>query len=114
ARMFGPNDHPSGIPAGHFNALSSTPAAITGMWGVGREQAANGVYVGISVDEVSPHITYLQWQGNDPFHGMILGKTGKGKTVGAQSLAWRLAEQGVQVILLEPQGHGKRLARLAG
>ncbi|MFZ1397318.1 MAG: hypothetical protein WAS33_10495, partial [Candidatus Promineifilaceae bacterium] len=44
----------------------------------------------------------------------ILGRTGKGKTVGAQALAWRMAEQGTQVVLLEPQGHSRRLAQLAG
>jgi hypothetical protein len=33
---------------------------------------------------------------------------------GAQALAWRMAEQGVQVVLLEPQGHSRRLRELAG
>lgn len=114
ARMFGPTARPSGMPAGHFNTLSRAPAVFAGMWGVGRAQAAGGYYVGISVDEVAPHVYYLEWQGNDPFHGIILGRTGKGKTVGAQALAWRLAEQGVQVVLLEPQGHSRRLRQLAG
>ncbi|MCC6606791.1 MAG: hypothetical protein IT327_26535, partial [Anaerolineae bacterium] len=77
-------------------------------------QTAAGYYVGIWVDEVAPHVSYLDWQGNDPFHGIILGRTGKGKTVGAQALAWRMAEQGTQVVLLEPQGHSRRLRRLAG
>ncbi|MCB8980759.1 MAG: hypothetical protein H6657_25390 [Ardenticatenaceae bacterium] len=114
ARMFGPVAKPPGMPAGHFNTLSRAPAVFAGMWGVGREQAAGGYYVGISVDEVAPHVYYLDWQGNDPFHGIILGRTGKGKTVGAQALAWRLAEQDVQVVLLEPQGHSRRLLQLAG
>ena len=114
ARMFGPTAKPSGMPAGHFNTLSSAPAVFAGMWGVGREQSNNGFYVGISVDEVAPHVYYLDWQGNDPFHGIILGRTGKGKTVGAQALAWRMAEQGVQVVLLEPQGHSRRLLQLSG
>ena len=69
--------------------------------------------MGLSVDETAPHVSYLDWQGNDPFHGVILGKTGKGKTVMAQSLAWRLAEQDEQAIFLEPQGHSKRLYNLA-
>ncbi|MAU00619.1 MAG: hypothetical protein CL608_26035 [Anaerolineaceae bacterium] len=114
ARMFGPAAKPSGMPAGHFNTLSRAPAVFAGMWGVGREQNANGYYVGISVDEVAPHVSYLDWQGNDPFHGIILGRTGKGKTVGAQALAWRMAEQGAQVVLLEPQGHSRRLLQLGG
>ncbi|MCA9941924.1 MAG: hypothetical protein H6656_00885 [Ardenticatenaceae bacterium] len=114
ARMFGPAARPPGMPSGHFNTLSRAPAVFAGMWGVGREQMATGYYVGISVDEVAPHVSYLDWQGNDPFHGIILGRTGKGKTVGAQALAWRMAEQGTQVVLLEPQGHSRRLAQLAG
>ncbi|MCP5353511.1 MAG: hypothetical protein H6926_10070 [Chromatiales bacterium] len=114
ARMFGPVAKPPGVPAGHFNTLSRAPAVFAGMWGVGREQTAGGYYVGISVDEVAPHVYYLDWKGNDPFHGIILGRTGKGKTVGAQALAWRLAEQDVQVVLLEPQGHSRRLLQLAG
>ena len=114
ARMFGPAAKPPGMPAGHFNTLSRAPAVFAGMWGVGREQNANGFYVGISVDEVAPHVYYLDWRGNDPFHGIILGRTGKGKTVGAQALAWRMAEQDIQVVLLEPQGHSRRLLQLAG
>ncbi|NKQ35316.1 MAG: hypothetical protein HF973_06805 [Chloroflexi bacterium] len=114
ARMFGPAAKPPGMPAGHFNTLSRAPAVFAGMWGVGREQNANGFYVGISVDEVAPHVYYLDWKGNDPFHGIILGRTGKGKTVGAQSLAWRMAEQDIQVVLLEPQGHSRRLLQLSG
>ena len=114
ARMFGPYAKPSGMPTGHFNTLSRAPAVFAGMWGVGREQQTEGYYVGISVDEVAPHVYYLDWQGNDPFHGIILGRTGKGKTVGAQALAWRMAEQGTQVVLLEPQGHSRRLLQLAG
>jgi hypothetical protein len=114
ARMFGPVAKPPGLPAGHFNTLSRAPAIFAGMWGVGREQTASGFYVGVSVDEVAPHIYYLDWKGNDPFHGIILGRTGKGKTVGAQALAWRMVEQDIQVVLLEPQGHSRRLLQLAG
>ena len=114
ARMFGPTARPGGMPSGHFNTLSRAPAVFAGMWGVGREQNTSGYYVGVSVDDVAPHICYLDWKGNDPFHGLILGRTGKGKTVGAQALAWRMAEQGTQVVLLEPQGHSRRLYELAG
>lgn len=113
ARLFGPAAKPAGVPAGHFNALSRAPAVFAGMWGVGREQTSRGYYVGISVDEVAPHVYYLEWKDNDPFHAIILGRTGKGKTVGVLALAWRMAEQGVQVVLLEPQGHSRRLRALA-
>jgi hypothetical protein len=114
ARMFSPVAKPPGMPAGHFNTLSRAPAVFAGMWGVGREQGTDGYYLGVSVDEVAPHVSYLDWQGNDPFHGIILGRTGKGKTVAAQALAWRMAEQGAQVVMLEPQGHSRRLLQLAG
>jgi hypothetical protein len=113
SHLFGPAARPAGIPNGHFNTISRAPAVFAGMWGVGREQRTSGYYVGLSVDEVAPHVYYLDWQGNDPFHGVILGRTGKGKTVGAQALAWRMAEQDVQVVLLEPQGHSQRLYQLA-
>ena len=114
ARMFTPTSRPTGMPRGHFNTLSRAPALFAGMWGVGRDQATAGYYIGISVDEIAPHVNYLQWAGNDPFHGIVLGRTGKGKTVGAQALAWRMAEQGVQTIVLEPQGHSRRLLQLSG
>lgn len=113
AEMFTPKRNPA-IPEGHYNTTSSTLAVSAGMWGSGREQPGRGFYIGITLDEVSPHISYLEWKGNNPFHGMILGKTGKGKTVGAQALAWRMAEQGTQVVLLEPNGHSRRLLALAG
>jgi hypothetical protein len=114
ARMFGPQAAPPGMPSGHYNTLSTTVAHMSGMWGVGREQETKGIYVGISAsDAVSNHIHFLEWKGNDPFHGIILGRTGKGKTVAAQAMAWRMAEQGIQVIMLEPNGHSRRLQALA-
>lgn len=114
ARMFGPQAAPAGMPSGHYNTLSATVAHMSGMWGVGREQETKGIYIGISAaDTVSNHVHFLEWKGNDPFHGIILGRTGKGKTVAAQALAWRMAEQGIQVIMLEPNGHSRRLQALA-
>ena len=62
ARMFGPAARPAGMPTGHFNTLSRAPAVFAGMWGVGREQVTNGFYMGISVDEVAPHVHYLEWK----------------------------------------------------
>ncbi|MBK8989716.1 MAG: hypothetical protein IPM39_27270 [Chloroflexi bacterium] len=112
--MFGPEARPTGLPHGHHNVLSSGAAVCAGMWGIGREQETNGIYVGISHDENSPHVSFLEWKGNDPFHAIILGLTGLGKTVFSQALAWRLVEQDVQAIFLEPQGHCRRLAALAG
>ena len=113
SQMFGPTKNPSGMPAGHYNVTSSTVAAVSGLWATGREQSTEGFYVGISADEVAQNFYYLNWKGNDPFHGIVLGMTGKGKTVGIQSLCWRLNEQGVQAIFLEPNGHSKRLRTLA-
>lgn len=113
AQLFGAKARPSGVPRGHFNTLSRAPALFAGMWGVGREQVTHGFYIGISVDEVAPHVHYLNWEGNAPFHGTVFGKTGKGKTALTQALAGRMVEQDVQVILLEPQGHSQRLLQLA-
>ena len=36
------------------------------------------------------------------------------KTVAASAVARRMLEQGIQVIMLEPQGHSRRLVSLAG
>ncbi|MBX3061017.1 MAG: hypothetical protein KF770_31550 [Anaerolineae bacterium] len=112
AALFGPNRNPAGMPAGHYNASSTILAACTGLWAVGREQETDGVYMGISQGEVAKHFHFLNWKGNDPFHAMILGLTGRGKTVFAQALAGRLVEQGIQTVFLEPQGHSRRLLQL--
>ncbi len=113
SEMFGPSKSPAGMPAGHYNVASSTLAAVSGLWAIGREQPTEGYYVGISADEVAKNFYYLNWKGNDPFHGVVLGMTGKGKTVAIQSLCWRLNEQGIQAILLEPNGHSRRLLELS-
>lgn len=112
--MFGPQKNPAGLPAGHYNAASRTLAAASGLWAVGREQETKGIYTGISQGDVAKHFNYVAWEGNDPFHAIYLGLTGRGKTVFAQAMAWRLCEQGVQSIFLEPQGHSRRLLALAG
>lgn len=114
AAMFGPHKNPGGLPAGHYNTPSSTLAACSGLWAIGREQETEGLYVGISQGEVAKHFHFLNWKGNDPFHAIGLGLTGRGKTVFFQSFAWRMAEQGIQSIFLEPQGHSRRLLDLAG
>lgn len=45
---------------------------------------------------------------------MLLGQSGSGKTVANQALLSRLARQGVQVVLMEPQGHSRRLFEMIG
>lgn len=45
---------------------------------------------------------------------MFLGKSGYGKTVSMNALMYREALRGTQVVLMEPQGHSKRLAELVG
>ncbi|MCP4358149.1 MAG: hypothetical protein GY796_09070 [Chloroflexi bacterium] len=111
--MFGPQKQPGGLPAGHYNVSSKTLAAGAGLWAIGREQETEGIYVGISQEEVAKHFHFFNWHGNDPFHAIGLGLTGRGKTVFFQALAWRMAEQGIQSIFLEPQGHSRRLLDLA-
>lgn len=116
--MFSPIVKPGGIPTGHFNTLSRLPAVAAGMWGIADEQQTEGFYVGISQGATTRTFLYLNWKGNKqtgftPLHGALLGKTGKGKTVLAQSLALRFAEQGVQVVFFEPMGHCRKLLRIA-
>ncbi len=110
--FFTPLKKPPLTPKGHFNVMSAGVALCAAIWGIGREQATEGFYLGVSIDSVAPHIVYLPWHGNDAFHGLLLGRTGTGKTVALQAFAARLAEQAVQVILMEPQGHSKRLLEL--
>ncbi|HFC11388.1 MAG TPA: DUF853 family protein [Anaerolineae bacterium] len=114
AAYFTPLQKPPLTPKGHFNVMSAGVALCAAVWGIGREQRTDGFFLGKSIDAIAPHIVYLPWQGNDPFHGLILGRTGTGKTVALQAFAARLAEQGIQVILLEPQGHSQRLLALGG
>lgn len=51
---------------------------------------------------------------NEPNHTLIFGATGSGKTVLLQTLAWRHLQQNIQVIVLEPRGHFKKIHRLVG
>jgi hypothetical protein len=52
--------------------------------------------------------------GNRPFHLTMLGRPGAGKTFAINVLLHRMALTGTQVILIEPQGHCRRLAESLG
>lgn len=49
---------------------------------------------------------------NDANHTIILGATGSGKTVALQTWAYRSLLAGMQVIVMEPRGHFRRLHSL--
>lgn len=53
-------------------------------------------------------------QGNDANHTVILGSTGSGKTVWLQTMAYRHLLEDMQVIVLEPRGHFRRLCKVVG
>lgn len=113
--LFGPNRRPS-LPSMHYNTMSLTPALIATTTGMGAKQTTKGMYVGVEDTSQEPTIVYMDgWgQSNSAFHMLIFGLTGRGKTVGVQSLLWRAAQEDTQIIVLEPQGHSRKLAELAG
>jgi len=53
-------------------------------------------------------------EGGRPFHATFFGFTGYGKTFAMQTLLYRLALTGTQVVVIEPQGHFRRLANALG
>lgn len=120
ATVFTPSFNRAGVavPAGNHNVLSEGVSVMAGgMWGFFSNENYNGIYVGArkSVTGQFVGLHYLDlWRGNSAAHMGIFGQTGKGKTVGTQALLTRQMEQGVQVIVMEPQGHSRRLAALVG
>jgi len=95
-------------------------AALSGPLGFRRRSDTSGVFWGIGSS--GGHDTYPIWwdgfgkelQKPAAYHGLFLGKSGYGKTVSLGALLYREALRGTQVVLLEPQGHARRLAELVG
>ncbi|MCL4297948.1 MAG: hypothetical protein KJ077_19555 [Anaerolineae bacterium] len=108
------------LPEISHNLTSDGMAVASGILGFRRRSETDGIFWGVGSSGGSD--TYpIFWNGfgSDPdkpaaFHGLFLGKSGYGKTVALNALLYRLALLGVQVILMEPQGHSRRLAALAG
>jgi|GEM_PF-2766281 len=108
------------IPEISHNVTSDGMAVISGPLGFRRRNETDGIFWGIGSSGGSD--TYPIWWngfGRDldkpaAYHGMFLGKSGYGKTVSMGALLYREAMRATQVVLMEPQGHSKRLVQLVG
>lgn len=108
------------LPEISHNVTSDGMAAISGPLGFRRRSDTRGIFWGIGSS--GGHDSYPIWWngfGDDPekpaaYHGLFLGKSGYGKTVAMGALLYRDALRGTQVVLMEPQGHARRLAALVG
>ncbi len=108
------------LPEVSHNLTSDGMAILSGPLGFRRRSETSGVFWGIGSS--GGQDTYPIWWngfGADPekpaaYHGMFLGKSGYGKTVSMNALLYREAMRGTQVVLMEPQGHSKRLAEVVG
>ncbi len=108
------------LPELSHNVTSDGMAVLSGPLGFRRRSDTDGIFWGIGSS--GGQDTYPLWWngfGRDPnkpaaYHGLFLGKSGYGKTVSLNALLYREAMRGTQVVLMEPQGHSKRLAELAG
>ncbi len=108
------------LPEISHNVTSDGMAVLSGPLGFRRRSQTDGIFWGIGSS--GGHDTYpIFWCGfgKDPekpaaYHGMFLGKSGYGKTVSMNALLYREAERGTQVILMEPQGHSRRLFEIIG
>ncbi|GIK42102.1 MAG: hypothetical protein BroJett011_59350 [Chloroflexota bacterium] len=108
------------IPEISHNITSDGMAVVSGPLGFRRRSDTTGIFWGIGSS--GGHDTYPIWWdgfGKDlqkpaAYHGLFLGKSGYGKTVSINALLYREALRGTQVVLMEPQGHSRRLAELVG
>lgn len=108
------------VPELSHNVTSDGMAVISGPLGFRRRSETSGIFWGIGSS--GGQDTYPIWWngfGDDPekpaaYHGLFLGKSGYGKTVAMNALCYREAMRGTQVVMMEPQGHSKRLAELVG
>ena len=108
------------LPELSHNVTSDGMAVISGPLGFRRRSETDGIFWGIGSSGGSD--TYpIYWNGfgDDPqkpaaYHGLFLGKSGYGKTVAMNALCYREAMRGTQVVMMEPQGHSRRLADLVG
>jgi hypothetical protein len=108
------------LPELSHNVTSDGMAILSGPLGFRRRSETGGIFWGIGSS--GGQDTYPLWWngfGDDPqkpaaYHGMFLGKSGYGKTVSMNALLYREALRGTQVVLMEPQGHSRRLADLVG
>jgi hypothetical protein len=96
----------------------SSGAGVMMPFGFRSRAETSGILWGVDRSTGNP-VFYDGWQrpngeGWQPFHLTVLGRSGSGKTFTIILLLHRLALTGTQVILLEPQGHCRRLAESLG
>ncbi|MCB0154931.1 MAG: hypothetical protein KDF65_09040, partial [Anaerolineae bacterium] len=108
------------LPELSHNVTSDGMAVLSGPLGFRRRSETDGIFWGIGSSGGSDTFP-LYWNGfgQDPakpaaYHGLFLGKSGYGKTVSMNALLYREAMRGSQVVLMEPQGHSRRLVELVG
>jgi len=91
---------------------------VAGPFGLRSRTETGGILYGLDKTNGNPVFVnvfaQLGSEGRTAGHCAILGRTGAGKTFLAQCLLHRLCLTGVQVIVLEPVGHFKRLAESLG
>ncbi len=108
------------LPEISHNVTSDGMAVLSGPLGFRRRNETDGIFWGVGSS--GGQDTYPIWWngfGRDPqqpaaYHGMFLGKSGYGKTVSMNALLYREAMRATQVIMMEPQGHSKKLVQLVG
>ncbi|HEU4323119.1 MAG TPA: hypothetical protein VFS21_08195 [Roseiflexaceae bacterium] len=90
----------------------SRGAAVSTVFGVSMPVRAEGVeFLRVGRNPVTLNL----FQPGRAAHGLIVGATGIGKTFGTFCWVRRIAvQQGVQVLVYEPQGHGRYLAAACG
>jgi type IV secretory pathway VirB4 component len=98
--------------------VTSSGCGIAMPFGLPSRIETRGILWGIDLATGNP-VFYDGWaaahgEGGRPFHATFFGFTGYGKTFAMQTLLYRLALTGTQVIVIEPMGHFARLARALG
>lgn len=108
------------LPEVSHNVMSDGMAVMSGPLGFRRRSETDGIFWGLgSSGGQDAYPLYWNGFGRDPdkpaaFHGLFLGKSGYGKTVSMNALLYREALRGTQVVLMEPQGHSRKLTDLVG
>ena len=98
--------------------MLSSGCALTVPFGLPSRFDTSGVLWGIDRSTNNP-VWYDIWAraagaGATPAHATFLGFTGYGKTFAQQVMLYRHALTGTKVIVLEPQGHFRKLAAALG
>lgn len=91
--------------------MLSHGVAVTVPFGLRRPDRTDGI---IWLFSGATPIMFDPFRDKRAAHMTVLGKTGSGKTYALQTWALRLLQEGVQVVVYEPQGHFRRLISSCG